>query len=87
MLQNYAEKPIENWRSKDAAIYLITSSATKAQTQKHGVTQSSHLVPLPQFTVQHIETELTKPNRMYCQAIMVFVNDDKFIIYIRIIMF
>ncbi|XP_017788681.1 PREDICTED: exportin-2 [Habropoda laboriosa] len=62
MLQNYAEKPIENWRSKDAAIYLVTSSASKAQTQKHGVTQSSELVPLPQFAMQHIEPELLKPN-------------------------
>lgn len=67
MLQNYAEKPTENWRSKDAAIYLITSSATKGQTQRHGVTQSSQLVPLPQFTAQHIEPELSKPNGIvYC---------------------
>ncbi|KAG6796722.1 exportin-2 [Apis mellifera caucasica] len=62
MLQNYANKPAENWRSKDAAIYLVTSSASKAQTQKHGVTQSSELVPLPQFAMQHIEPELIKPN-------------------------
>ncbi|XP_003485641.1 exportin-2 [Bombus impatiens] len=62
MLQNYADKPVENWRSKDAAIYLVTSSASKAQTQKHGVTQSSELVSLPQFAMQHIEPELVKPN-------------------------
>ncbi|XP_020283895.1 exportin-2 isoform X1 [Pseudomyrmex gracilis] len=62
MLQNYAEKPAENWRSKDAAIYLITSSASKGQTQKHGVTQSSDLVSLPQFAKQHIEPELAKSN-------------------------
>ncbi|CAK9813415.1 Cse1 [Anthophora plagiata] len=62
MLQNYMDKPAENWRSKDAAIYLVTSSASKAQTQKHGVTQSSELVPLPQFAMQHIEPELLKPN-------------------------
>lgn len=62
MLQNYADKPSENWRSKDAAIYLVTSSASKGQTQKHGVTQSSELVSLPQFAGQHIEPELTKPN-------------------------
>lgn len=60
MLQNYAEKPAENWRSKDAAIYLITSSTSKGQTQKHGVTQSSDLVNLPQFAAQHIEPELAK---------------------------
>lgn len=62
MLQNYADKPLENWHSKDAAIYLVTSSASKAQTQKHGVTQSSELVSLPQFAGQHIEPELAKPN-------------------------
>ncbi|XP_046736247.1 exportin-2 [Diprion similis] len=62
MLQNYAEKPTENWRSKDAALYLVTSSASKGQTQKHGVTQSSDLVSLPQFAVQHIEPELAKLN-------------------------
>ena len=62
MLQNYANKPAENWRSKDAAIYLVTSSASRAQTQKHGVTQSSKLVSLPQFAMQHIQPELVKPN-------------------------
>ncbi|XP_058804999.1 exportin-2 [Phymastichus coffea] len=62
MLQNYAAKPTENWRSKDAAIYLITSSASKGQTQKHGVTITSDLVPLPQFAANHIEPELAKPN-------------------------
>lgn len=62
MLQNYAGKPTENWRSKDAAIYLITSSASKGQTQKHGVTITSELVPLPQFAASHIEPELAKPN-------------------------
>lgn len=62
MLQNYAEKPSTNWRSKDAAIYLVTSSASKAQTQRQGVTQSSELVSLPQFAGQHIEPELAKPD-------------------------
>ncbi|XP_066597006.1 exportin-2 isoform X2 [Prorops nasuta] len=60
MLQNYAEKPAKNWRSKDAAIYLITNSASKGQTEKHGVTKSSNLVPLPQFAAQHIEPQLSK---------------------------
>lgn len=87
MLQNYAEKPSENWRSKDAAIYLVTSSASKAQTQKHGVTQSSELVPLPQFAGQHIETELAKASGTTCliyacskEQIFVYLNFD---IYLR----
>ena len=62
MLQNYSEKPIENWRSKDAAVYLVISCVSKGQTQKHGVTQSSELVSLPQFTREHILPELLRPN-------------------------
>ncbi|XP_043276599.1 exportin-2 [Venturia canescens] len=61
-LSEYAAKPAENWRKKDAAIYLVTSSASKGQTQKHGVTQSNEFVSLPTFAVQHIEPELVKQN-------------------------
>ncbi|XP_014296860.1 exportin-2 [Microplitis demolitor] len=61
-LEEYAIKPVENWRKKDAVIYLVTSSASKGQTQKHGVTQSNEFVPIPQFASQHILTELAKPN-------------------------
>lgn len=75
MLQNYADKPAENWRSKDAAIYLVTSSASKAQTQKHGVTQSSELVSLPQFAMQHIEPELVKSNGTLCSFLLLKLSD------------
>lgn len=34
MLAEYAKNPQENWKHKDAAIYLVTSLASKAQTQK-----------------------------------------------------
>uniref|UniRef100_A0A0C9R0E6 Exportin-2 n=1 Tax=Fopius arisanus TaxID=64838 RepID=A0A0C9R0E6_9HYME len=61
-LAEYAAKPAENWRKKDAVIYLVTSSASKGQTQKHGVTQSNEFVPLPQFASQHIQPELARPN-------------------------
>ena len=72
MLQNYSTNPTQNWRSKDAAIYLVTSSASKGQTQKHGVTQTSDLVPLPQFCTQQIILELEKPNgEFYFFAIFV----------------
>ncbi|KAH0557379.1 exportin-2 [Cotesia glomerata] len=61
-LEEYAAKPLENWSKKDAVIYLVTSSASKGQTQKHGVTQSNEFVPIPHFATQHILTELAKPN-------------------------
>lgn len=34
MLAEYAKNPGQNWKHKDAAIYLVTSLASKAQTQK-----------------------------------------------------
>ncbi len=62
MLQKYSQNPAENWRSKDAALYLVTSLAAKGQTEKHGVTQSSQLVNLTDFAAQHIIPELEKPD-------------------------
>ncbi|XP_020707492.2 exportin-2 [Athalia rosae] len=62
MLQNYVANPKENWRSKDAALYLVTSSDSKRQTQTHGVTRTTGLVSLPDFAKQHIEPELAKPD-------------------------
>lgn len=62
MLQKYSENPGQNWRSKDAALYLVTSLAAKGQTEKHGVTQSSQLVNLTDFCSQHIIPELEKPD-------------------------
>ena len=34
LLQEYSKNPSQNWKSKDAAIFLVTSLAAKAQTQK-----------------------------------------------------
>lgn len=34
MLAEYAKNPGQNWKHKDAAIYLVTSLASKGQTQK-----------------------------------------------------
>lgn len=36
MLAEYAKNPGQNWKHKDAAIYLVTSLASKGQTQKVG---------------------------------------------------
>lgn len=40
MLAEYAKNPGQNWKHKDAAIYLVTSLASKGQTQKVGTTES-----------------------------------------------
>ncbi|TDG47824.1 hypothetical protein AWZ03_005778 [Drosophila navojoa] len=62
LLSKYKEDPVANWRSKDTAIYLVTSWAARGGTQKHGITQTSELVPLPQFCAEHIVPELERPN-------------------------
>lgn len=64
MLAKYVENPMQNWRSKDATLYLVTSLASRGQTQKHGVTQTSQLVSIPQFFTEHIQPELERPDGM-----------------------
>ncbi|KAK2193331.1 hypothetical protein NP493_15g03058 [Ridgeia piscesae] len=62
MLQEYAKNPATNWKSKDVAIFLVTSLAAKAQTQKHGITQTSELVNISDFFNSHIVPDLQSPN-------------------------
>lgn len=60
LLQRYQADPKSNWRSKDTAIYLVSTLASKGGTQRHGVTQASQLVPLPQFCQSDIIPELER---------------------------
>ena len=65
MLQSYKENPQQNWRSKDTALYLVTSLASKGQTQRHGITQISQLVDLTSFSTEQILPELQKDDGKY----------------------
>jgi len=58
MLDNYNANPSANWKSKDAAMYLVTSLATKAKTAKHGITQTNQLVNLAEFCSAQVAPEL-----------------------------
>lgn len=62
MLQNYAKDPSSHWKSKDAAIYLVTSMAVKGQTAKHGITQTSELVNITDFFREFILPDLESLN-------------------------
>ncbi|KAK2157652.1 hypothetical protein LSH36_187g00016 [Paralvinella palmiformis] len=62
MLQEYTKNPAQNWKNKDAAIYLVTSLAAKGQTQKQGVTKTSELVNILDFFNGHIAPDLQSPN-------------------------
>lgn len=65
MLQKYEEAPLQNWRDKDTVLYLVTSLASKGQTQRHGTTQTNQLVDLTSFTTEHVLPELQKDACMY----------------------
>lgn len=59
MLQLYqADSEKDNWKAKDAAVFLVTSLASKKQTAKHGTTQASELVNLQSFFTENILPEL-----------------------------
>merc|ERR1719154_994622 len=57
MLDKYNSNPAE-WKAKDAAMYLVTSLATRAKTAKHGITQTNELVNLSEFCSSHVAPEL-----------------------------
>lgn len=69
MLTKFTENPKQNWRSKDAALYLVTSLVSRGATQKHGVTQTSQLVNIAQFCQQHVLSELERPDGEYLKSI------------------
>ena len=62
MLRQYSQNPKENWKSKDAAIFVVTSLAAKKSTAKHGTTEANQLVNLVDFYNSQIVTDLNSPN-------------------------
>jgi len=63
MLANYNANP-SNWKPKDAAMYLVTSLATRAKTAKHGITKTNELVNLSEFCSSHVIPELSNLSNM-----------------------
>lgn len=72
MMAKYAENSTQNWRSKDSAMYLVTSLVSRGATQKHGVTQASQLVSVPQFCQQHVLPELDRPDGKFLFSLIFF---------------
>ncbi|WWC58466.1 uncharacterized protein I303_101008 [Kwoniella dejecticola CBS 10117] len=58
LLQQYAQNPTENWKSKDTAIYLLTSIASRGSTQQLGVTSTNVLVDVVEFFGQNVFSDL-----------------------------
>ncbi|WAR24262.1 LOW QUALITY PROTEIN: XPO2-like protein, partial [Mya arenaria] len=88
LLAEYAADPGQRWRSKDAAIYLVTSLAAKAQTQKHGITQTSELVNITDFYNSHIAPDLQKADvpmmRTMCPVKCMLTHESGEIAYLSI---
>ncbi|GAA5824131.1 hypothetical protein JCM5353_006154 [Sporobolomyces roseus] len=57
-LQQYASNPQTNWKSKDTAIFLLTSIATRGSTSQQGVTSTNALVDVIKFFSEHILADL-----------------------------
>lgn len=57
-LQKYQENPAENWRSKDTALYLLTSIASTSSTVAHGVSSTNALVDVVQFFTENVFVDL-----------------------------
>lgn len=56
--QSYRSNPAENWKSKDTAIYLLTSIASKGSTIQAGVTSTNALVNVVQFFSDNVFADL-----------------------------
>lgn len=76
MLAKYTENPKQNWRSKDSAMYLVTSMVSRGATQKHGVTNTSQLVSIPVFCQQQVIPELERPdgNKNNYKPLKIFIK-------------
>lgn len=62
MLAQYANDPRRTWKSKDAAIFLVTSMAVKGSTSRLGATTTSELVNVLDFFTNFLRLELERPN-------------------------
>ncbi|KAI5449860.1 importin-alpha export receptor [Naganishia albida] len=57
-LQQYTANPAENWKSKDTAIYLLTSIASRGSTLHQGVTSVNALVNVVEFFTNNVFADL-----------------------------
>ena len=62
LLGQYAADPGAHWRSKDAAIFLITALAVRARTSSAGATKTNELIDVVDFFHTHIAPHLQDPD-------------------------
>lgn len=62
LLEKYQQDPAKNWKSKDTALYLISSLAGRSKTSKHGITRTSEYVNVVDVYNSQCLTELQMPD-------------------------
>ncbi|KAL6077585.1 Exportin-2 [Balamuthia mandrillaris] len=58
MLEQYSNNPSENWKAKDAAIYLVTALTVVSATAAAGATRTNQLIDVVSFFASQILPEL-----------------------------
>mmetsp|Transcript_18950 Transcript_18950/g.32689 ORF Transcript_18950/g.32689 Transcript_18950/m.32689 type:complete len:984 (+) Transcript_18950:46-2997(+) len=58
LLQQYAANPAENWRAKDAAMYLVTALSVTTATAKAGANRTNEFVNVVEFYAASVLPEL-----------------------------
>ncbi|KAF9463182.1 CAS/CSE protein [Collybia nuda] len=57
-LTEYEGNKVDNWKSKNSAVYLLTAVATRGSTTQHGVTSTNALVDVVKFFSDHVFQDL-----------------------------
>ena len=68
------------WKLKEAAIFLVASLGTKKKTERHGVTETSSILPVVQFWEQYIEGDLASNRPQLASACLKFFSSFRIII-------
>lgn len=63
-LQEYSANPKKNWKSKDMAMFLITSLSVVGQTSRLGATKVNELVPILPFLQSTVLPDLRAPENI-----------------------
>ncbi|WFD01326.1 importin-alpha export receptor [Malassezia yamatoensis] len=82
-LQNFHQNPLENWKKKDAAIYLLTSIATQGATTQFGVSSTNNLVDVVQFFSEHVLQDLDSAQTLTERRPILQVDAIKFLYTFR----
>ncbi|OLY82980.1 Exportin-2 [Smittium mucronatum] len=61
-LEDYSKNPSSNWKSKDDAVFMVSSISTMASVKSLGVTQTNNLVDLNEFYQFHMLPHLVNLN-------------------------